>query len=214
MPLCPLRQLHLTFFCAPQWDTFFLVMDCPHVWHFLNSSIKQLSFTIVFDWCKSCSVFLSDFDFSVKLNSASWWKIFLRRSTEAALHILSLSSAKEGDWDEAELGATEAVCQIWILLISSSSSELIYNTNRHEFDNMYYLLTQKKGLWCHMLYLQKLAGMEKVIQYPQQQLEHPREKPEMMYLDPCIIGSAFELVKHINSCRQQVALWVWPNNVM
>lgn len=108
VPLCPPRQLHLTFFCAPQWDTFFLVMGCPHVWHFLNSSIKQVSFTIVFDWLKSFSVFSSDFGVAIDLNSVSWWKRSFRQSTDATLHKLSLCSAGGGNGDEV-LGAPEAI---------------------------------------------------------------------------------------------------------
>ena len=96
VPLCPPRHLHLTFFCTPQWDTIFLDMGCPHVWHFLNSSIKQLSFTIVFDWLKS--------DVAVEFNSVSFCKLSLSPSTDAILHKPLLSSAGGGNWDEV-LGA-------------------------------------------------------------------------------------------------------------
>lgn len=79
-------------------DTFFLVIGWPHVWHFLNSSIKQLSFTMVFDWLKCSSVFLSNV--SVNRNSVSCWKFSLWWSTGATLQKLSLNSAGGVDWDE------------------------------------------------------------------------------------------------------------------
>ena len=125
VPLCPPRQLHLTFFCAPQWDTFFLEMGCPHVWHFLNSSIKQLSFTIVFDWLKSDSVFLFDFDDAVEFNSVSFCKLSLSPPTDAILHKLSLSSAGGGDWDEV-LGAPVA---IWDNRCSKMCKDSVWETN-------------------------------------------------------------------------------------
>lgn len=91
--MCPPRCLHLTFFFAPQWNTF-LVMVCPDVWHFLNSSIKQLSFTTAFGYF---SVRLSDFHAVVKLDLLSWWNVSFRWSTDATLH---KPSAGGGDWDE------------------------------------------------------------------------------------------------------------------
>lgn len=190
MPLCPPRQLHLTFFCAPQWDTFFLVMGCPQVWHFWNSSIKQLSFTIVFDWLKSFSVLLLDFDFDVKLNSVSWWKCSLRRSTDATLHKLSPSSSGGGDWDEV-LENPEAIwdirdrCHIWKwVTVWATLLYRVHNTKIHYFWVYVLLLYTEKVFQCHVVHSQELLGKEKVMQYPHQWLEHPRKKPVTTNSDP------------------------------
>ena len=54
----------------------------------------------------SFSVFLSDFDAVVQLNSGSWWTLSFRQSTDAKLHRLSDGSAGGEDRDEGH-GAPE-----------------------------------------------------------------------------------------------------------
>lgn len=103
-PLCPPEQVHLTFFCAPQWDTFVLMMVCPHVWHFLNSSIKQPSFTIVCDWLCSFSL-LSDCDAVVQLSSVSFWTFSFRQSADDTLQNFWRGSATGGRGRERLTGS-------------------------------------------------------------------------------------------------------------